>query len=327
MAHWLIVSLVSVLIYSVVISHKRPKSTLSGDWIDYESNGWFRESFQWDPIERRFLLSAMEGGIAEVRVFDNTTKLVEKKLVTDMDCGGNSTLGLTLDVQRHRVLTTIADVVGKKYSALAAYDTRTWQRLFLTKLAGPEELSLAEDVTVDPNGTAYVTDAKGNAIWKVSEDGRATLLTNDSLLQSQPNKLPLKIMGLTGIQYHPDGYLLVVHSWSGTLFKVNLDNSVVTVIKTSQPLVLAAGMVLISKDRLVVAGIPGARLVRTDDSWQTATVTHQYVGLLHRFPTAATVKDGKVYVNHLLGIGFKVRSFSIREATFTVCTRCAVAAK
>lgn len=51
--------------------------------------------------------------------------------------GKNSSLGIVIDRPRNRLLVAIADVLGNKYSALAAYDLTTWNRQFLTQLGGP----------------------------------------------------------------------------------------------------------------------------------------------------------------------------------------------
>lgn len=62
--------------------------------------------------------------------------LQEIPVVKDVDLTGNASLGLTIDRERNRVLVAIADVFGNRYSALAAYDLTSWNRIFLTKLSG-----------------------------------------------------------------------------------------------------------------------------------------------------------------------------------------------
>ncbi|CAN1153135.1 hypothetical protein LINPERPRIM_LOCUS14493 [Linum perenne] len=106
----------------------------------HSSGGFLRECAKWDPPASRFLVSYFEGGIGEVRVpvdYSPGDVLQEVTLAKDADVAGNASLGLVVDRPRNRVLVAVADALGKKYSALAAYDMSTWKRLFLTQLSGP----------------------------------------------------------------------------------------------------------------------------------------------------------------------------------------------
>lgn len=61
----------------------------------------------------------------------------EIPVVTNAGLGKNSSLGFVIDHPRNRVVVVIADVLGNKFSALAAYDLASWDRIFLTQLSGP----------------------------------------------------------------------------------------------------------------------------------------------------------------------------------------------
>lgn len=67
---------------------------------------------------------------------DPTAVLQEIPVVNDADLAGNGSLGFTIDRPRNRVVVAIGDAIGNKYSAVAAYDLNTWNRLFLTQLSG-----------------------------------------------------------------------------------------------------------------------------------------------------------------------------------------------
>lgn len=88
----------------------------------------------------------MEGGIGEIAVPEDhgssseETVLKEVTVVKDPALAGNSSLGIVVDRPRNRLLVAISDILGNKYNALAAYDLSTWDRLFLTTLAGPGTL-------------------------------------------------------------------------------------------------------------------------------------------------------------------------------------------
>lgn len=163
------------------------------------------------------------------------------------------------------------------------------------------ESSFADDVAVDEDGNAYVTDIMGSKIWKVSPDGEPlSIIKNGTFTQRAGTANNL--IGLNGIVYHPNGYLLVVHTSGGDLFKVDPRTGGVGVVKVRGSLKRGDGLELLSPTRLAVAGMP-SRLVESSDDWETASVTGRYVGPAHRVGSSATVKDGDVYVNHIFGFG------------------------
>lgn len=284
--------------------------------FDYRPTSWFRECAQWDPIDQRFIVSFMEGGLGQIKI-DPPAIAHEQILVKDPDLRANSTLGFKLDHPRHRLLAAVSDQFGHSFSALAAYDTRTWERIFLTVLAGPETRSLANDVAVDEEGNAYVTDSRRGLIWRVSWDGKdASVLTDSPIFKLNSTKMfsPLVSVTLNGIAYHPDGYLLVSHTGGDALFKVSIDGKHVHHVD-GDPVPSGDGIALVSSHQLAVAGLWGVRLVESKDQWETAHVTHLYAPPIHRLATAVTMKDGIVCVNFFNGFGIPYTS-TIAIATF-----------
>lgn len=182
-----------------------------------------------------------------------------------------------------------------------------------------DEKSFADDVAVDAEGNAYVTDAKANKLWKVGEDGKLVSIIRSPLFTAK--EWYKNLVGLNGIVYHPDGFLLVVHTFSGSLFKVDIgkggDHEVKLVNVAGGPLTFGDGLELLSPTKLVVVGNPSGRLVESSDGWVTASVVAKFLGPAHRLATAATVKDGKVYLNHLLGFGYPKKKHALVEAVFS----------
>ncbi|WJX19839.1 hypothetical protein P8452_09472 [Trifolium repens] len=288
----------------------------------YHTNGWFRESAKWDSDNNRFIVSFFEGGIGQISVPDENlspeTVLEEVEILKEIELAGNASLGLTIDRSRNRILVVNADVLGNRYSGVVAYDLSTWKRLFLTHLSGGygDEKSFADDVAVDAEGNAYVTDAKASKIWKVGVDGNLISVIRSPLFT--PKEWYKTLVGLNGIVYHPDGFLIVIHTFSGNLFKIDLTKGdevkIINVI--GGPLYFGDGLELLSPNKIVVAGNPSGRLVESIDGWNTASVVATFSGPRHRLATAATVKDGKVYLNHLVGIGYPKKKHVIVEAVF-----------
>ncbi|BAT95277.1 hypothetical protein LR48_Vigan02g148100 [Vigna angularis] len=287
----------------------------------YHSSGWFRECAKWDSHYGRFIVSFFEGGVGQVKLpekdSDLSLPLEEVMVVKEPNLAGNASLGIAIDSPRNRVLVVNADAIGNRYGALAAYDLSSWNRLFLTQLSGPsDEKSFADDVAVDAEGNAYVTDAKGNKIWKVGVEGKLISTITSPLFSAK--EWYKNMVGLNGIVYHPDGFLIVIHTFSGNLFKIDLTKGEeVKMIKVKGSLFFGDGLELVSPTKLVVAaGNPSGRLVESSDGWNTASVVGTFSGPRHRLATAATVKDGKVYLNHLVGMGYPKKKHALVEAVF-----------
>uniref|UniRef100_A0A7N0VIB4 Uncharacterized protein n=1 Tax=Kalanchoe fedtschenkoi TaxID=63787 RepID=A0A7N0VIB4_KALFE len=316
----LLILLISAVPIAYIISLERsPPST---HVYYYHSSGYLRECAVWDASNRRFLVSFFDNGIGQITENGDGGVLEERVVVKDADLAGYASLGLAIDRPRNRALVAIADVLTNRYSALAAYDLSTWKRIFLTQLAAPgDEKSMADDVAVDPEGNAYVTDTKSSKIWKVGAGGELQSIIKNPLFA--PKEWYKSLISLNGIVYHPDGYLLVIHTFSGNLFKIILnkegDGEEVKSVKIlSGSLMMGDGIELLSPTKLVVAAAhPSGRLVESIDGWETASVVSTFSGPVHRLATSATVKDGKVYLSHMFGLGYPKKKHALVEAVFT----------
>ncbi|OVA16775.1 hypothetical protein BVC80_1543g230 [Macleaya cordata] len=247
-----------------------------------------------------------------------STVIEAKSVIKESELAGNASLGMVIDRPRNRLLVVSVDFLGNLYSAVAAYDLTTWNRLFLTQLSGPGDgKAMADDVALDEDGNAYVTDVRGGKIWKIGVDGELLTTIRSPLFTFK--EWYKNLLSLNGIVYHPDhGFLLVIHYSTGTLYKINPKTEEVKLVKLvgGGSLVFGDGIELLSPTKLVVAGYPSGRLVESLDGWETAKVVAKYSGPIHRLATSATVKDGKVYLNHMVGFGFPNRKHNIVEAVF-----------
>ncbi|XP_039129849.1 uncharacterized protein LOC120265971 [Dioscorea cayenensis subsp. rotundata] len=286
----------------------------SASGYKYSGGGWFHECAKWDASADRFLVSTFTSGTIGEITIGAGSELEEKTVVSDVDVAGNWSLGIAIDRRRNRLLVVYADVLGLTYGGVAAYDLRSWERRFLIQLAGKGgEKSFADDVAVDEDGNAYITDAKANKIWKVGLNGELlSVIRSDVFVQRK--EWFYNFVGLNGIVYHPNGYLLVIHTATGHLFKVDIATENVTVVNVKGSLFMGDGLELLSPTKLVVAGSLFTKLVESTDEWNTAFTTARYIGLLHRIVSSATVKDGKVYLNHIIS---RKSSHLIAEANFT----------
>ncbi|TQE00308.1 hypothetical protein C1H46_014035 [Malus baccata] len=192
-----------------------------------------------------------------------------------------------------------------------------------TKVAKPiylisgDEKSFADDVAVDAEGNAYVTDCTASKIWKVGADGKLLSTIRNPLFKAK--EWYKNLVGLNGIVYHPDGYLIVIHTFSGKLLKIDLakGEEVKLIEVAGGPLTFGDGLELLSPTKVVVAGNPSGRLVESSDGWETASVVGKFSGPRHRLATSATVKDGKVYLSHMVGMGYPKKTHALVEAVFS----------
>ena len=132
------------------------------DLIRVERSGLFPEGLEYDSKNKRFLLgSAAEGTIFWVGDDGSHSAFIE-------DDDLRSSAGIHIDLANDRLLVVNTDpgvytgaAPEGSTASLAAYDLTTAERLFLTDLteltAGDQQL--ANDVAVDMQGNAYVTDS------------------------------------------------------------------------------------------------------------------------------------------------------------------------
>lgn len=235
------------------------------------------EGIQYDEANKRFLVSSRtKGQIGTVK--DDSTYVVladDARLI--------STIGLNLDAGRNRVLAAVSDAgvnpsrtspaTQRKLAAVAIFNATTGTLTSYTDLGSkapnyPQHF--ANDIAVDGQGNAYITDSFAPVIYKLDLQGNATVFLDNPMLSGGTG------FGLNGIVFHPDGYLLVAKANDGSLFKIPLNNpSSFTKVATVQGLSLAGadGLLLTDpKTLLLVSGSQSTvyRLTTTTD-WASAS--------------------------------------------------------
>jgi sugar lactone lactonase YvrE len=256
-----------------------------------ERGGFIPEGIEYDNTNRRFLVgSRAEGSIFEVANDGSLTTVV-----TDPDLV--SSVGIEVDEERGRLLVANSDSAVFQgatpgQAMLGIYDLRSGDRLAMVDLTEaldelPDDAAFfANDVAVGDDGTAYVTDTRMNVVYRVGDDGTASVL-----YRFDEGDGP----GLNGIVFHPDGYLLVVGG--GRLFKIPVDDAEsISEVMLDEALAGADGMVLTEDGRLVVVSnsLSSVGALTSDDDWATAQAvgTARFEG---QATTAAIVGDD-IYV-------------------------------
>jgi hypothetical protein len=159
-------------------------------------------------------------------------------------------------------------------------------------LGAPAQKYFANDVTVDGEGNAYVTDTMNGVVYRV---------TNGSYQASVLHRFTDLPQGaqLNGIVYHDGGYLLVVAGEH--TYKVPVANPAgTTKVNVTNPVAGQDGIVLTADGELVATSNSATepRLVafRSTDDWASAQRTG--VAVLNGQATTAAVVGDEVWAVH-----------------------------
>lgn len=301
--------------------------------ITFRSPNLYPEAFTYDPQTKNFLL----GSLRHRSIHSVNHDGVSETLISDPNLPENATiLGLTIDTVNRRLLAVIHAMSPlPPFNALAAYDLSTYKRVFLAQLTDsehPEEhpevtRQIANDVTVDFNGNAYVTNSIGNFIWSVNSEGEPSIFSKSPTFTSYPvpknlprSDLPYESCGLNGIAYVSKGFLLVVQSNTGKLFKVDAEEGRAKLVILNKDLTGADGISYRGDGVVVVVSQDKLWMLKSQDSWGEAVVYDEIALNVEKFPTSVVTKlnDHKMYVLYgnvnegILGKGEK-ELFGIEE--------------
>ena len=272
------------------------------DAVAFTQANLYPEGVQYDATGSRFLVSSQTAG-AVGQVKDDGTYAVfidNAQLV--------STIGLNLDTDggRDRLLVAVADP-GYNQTRTSAATRGKLARLAIFNRSSPQsqptvlDLStvgtaasypghFANDIAVDKDGNAYVTDSFAPIIYRVTPGGVVSVFAENAQFAA-----PAGAFGLNGIVYHPDGYLLVAKSNTGTIFKIPLatPTAISTVDVGSQSLLAADGLRLSDLNTIQVVCNSQAKVYRlaTTNGWTSATVSGTF-NTPPQFPTTLARRDG-----------------------------------
>ncbi len=152
----------------------------------------------------------------------------------------------------------------------------------------------ANDLTLDNEGNIYVTDSFSPVIYKINATGQATVFAKSELFKSED-------VGLNGIIYHPQGFLLAAHNTNGSLLKIDVrDPQKISTVKISNLFPGADGLLWASADNLVLVqnkGVNKIFQIASTDNWMTAEVKAATASEdRFQYPTTATMQDARIWV-------------------------------
>lgn len=255
------------------------------DLVVFSKTNLQPEGIEYDARGGRFVVgSRTEGTIHTVDDAGNISLLVASPGLT-------TTLGLQIDGER----LLAAGAFASGGIGLGIYDLETGAVLHVVDL-GPVAgggSHLANDVAVDGDGNAYVTDTLASVIYRVTPAGVASRFAADA-----------RFAVINGIDFHPDGYLIAATLTGPHLLRIPVDSpDQVTEVETAFA-VGGDGIVFRPDGALAVVASartadgsslgPGVTLFTSDDGWHSATVAGSWVA--GDLPTTAAKRGDDVHV-------------------------------
>ncbi|XP_028795876.1 uncharacterized protein LOC114751358 [Neltuma alba] len=314
------------LIFSVSFLASSLLSDAEPQKIHFRFPNLYPEGLAWDPLTQQFFL----GSLRQRTIVAVTDAVTAETFIFDSSLPENvSFVGLSVDSINRRLLAVVhAANTLSPFNALAAYDLRSRQRLFLSVLPTADSddcesnRAIANDVAVDDEGDAYVTNSAGNYIWKVNDEGEASIFSRSPQYAAHPvdRDTSYSSCGLNGIAYVGKGYLLVVQSNTGKMFKVDANDGTGRLVQLSEDL-MGADDIALRSDGVVLVVSPVNKLwyLKSEDNWTEGAVFDKINLDLKRFPTSVVVGEGnRAYVGYgyvdegIIGNSSR-QSFSVEE--------------
>lgn len=264
------------------------------DEIIFEVAGISPEGVEYDAERGYFLVGSLNQGgtIYKVMPDGSVEPFIENEAF-------QSTVGIHIDAANNRLLVPNSSAAAfinpnvPGYAALGAYDLETGEELFYVELVdvAPGARMFANDVTVDAEGNTYITNSFAPLIYKVTPEGEASVLVEDE-------RLGAPFLGLNGIDYHPDGYLIAAVAGTGSIYKIPLeDPTALSAVEIESPLGID-GLILVDEGRSLigVANLDDGQAlvwVESEDDWATAVIRESVP--TSDAATTVTWADGAAY--------------------------------
>lgn len=245
------------------------------------------EGIEYNKNNNTFLIGSLTmGDVHEVDFEGNYTNFTN-----DEDLQASA--GIHIDYEGDRLLVTNIDpkafTGGKSVAAVNVYKLSTKEKIkqvsFL-ELLPDAEIFTPNDIAVDAAGNIYITDFRGYVIYKVDENYEASIFSNSPVL-----------VGPNGIDFHPDGYLLVSNLIANQLLKIPVDKPTEIGIVTIDDELFAGmdGIVYKANDKLVgITSNEDLIELSSTDNWVTAKVVNSKA-LSSPGTTVAVTPEGKHY--------------------------------
>ncbi|MBO9563855.1 MAG: hypothetical protein J7621_13825 [Niastella sp.] len=291
--------------------------------INFKAPEFYPEGVAYDDAGKRFFVGSVKtGAIAAVSETGSFKPFY-------VDSTLKSSFGMKIDPKKNKLWICTGDPTYSKYKdstthkkmiRLIALDLKTGSKTddvdLSTLFPGKH---FANDLAIDASGTVYITDSYSPVVYRVS-GAKPSVLVQSPLFTGAD-------VALNGIAWHKEGYLLVVNSSQGQLYKIDLSNPS-DIITVRQPTFFPGGDGLLwdEQGNLVLVQNEGAHKIfklRSADNWQSCELVAA-TSFEDRFlqPSTATLKGNTVFVvnsklNELSDPTAKPsEEFSLQQAVF-----------
>lgn len=259
--------------------------TASAEGVVIMHEGLFPEGVEYDPVNERFLVSSVaEGTVYAVAGDGTTTPLVQDERIT-------ASIGIQVDEAGNRLLVAVGDMQTEAF--LGAYDLTSGENLWFTDLTQvvSNDTYFPNDVAIDSQGNAYVTDSFAGVIYQVDPQGSGTVFLEHESFSTQ--------FALNGIDYNAAGDYLVAVRVPG-LIKIPVGNPAgMTPVEMDVEIPGEDGITFLDDGTLAIVSNIQGRVYRVESGDEFATA--QLSGLFETgevFPTTVAVRNGEAYVLH-----------------------------
>ena len=256
--------------------------------IAFTQENLFPEGVVYDKFNARFYVSSTTRG--DIGIVDRNGNYTA--FITDPALIG--TTGLEIDEARKLLY-----VSNSTDGSVGIYNINTGQRTNFIDLKPliPSAPVFINDIALDAQGNAYVTNSRFPVIYKISTAGVASIFYQDVTFATSG-------FGFNGIEYgnNGGGYLLVAYSVANRVVKFPVDNpAAYNIVALNATLAGPDGLLLSKngKDLVVVNNAGGGEgkviLFSSNNKWESGTEASTFLtGPV--FPTTATTDGKAVYV-------------------------------
>jgi sugar lactone lactonase YvrE len=266
--------------------------------IEFEAPAAYPEGTVYDPPAEVFYVSSVHTGT--IGKVDRSGKYTPVYI----DSSLKSTFGMKIDPARKRLWVCAGDPNYSQYRDSFTY--KKMIRVIQVDLATGKKIAdidmsglyngrhFPNDLSLDEQGNAYITDSFSPVIYKIDNTGKASLFTQSSWFSSAG-------VGLNGIVWHPSGYLLVANNGDGSLLKIDLsDPKHISKVQLDQFFPGADGLLLDGQQNLVIVQNKGVNKIfklSSTDNWLHAKVIAATQSKdMFSYPSTATLKGSEVWV-------------------------------
>lgn len=293
----------------------------SPDVVSFDSLALYPEGVEYDAKGQRFLVTSMRyGTVGEVRDDGSYREIIKNE-------NFKSAVGIRIDSDRDRLLVCNSDPgvsihtskeTQGKMAGLGVFQLSTGnliKYIDLSALSSDGGGHFCNDIGLDGEGNAYISDSFSNIIYRVDANNNASIfLANDRFKGEGFN--------LNGVVIKDD-YLLIDKYNEGVLFKVPLNEpEKFTQVSISETYPGSDGLLWAADGSLImIANANTNKMLKLTsvDNWASATVVNS-IDTGPTFTTTGVLRDGEIYaLDAQLGVLFNpdtkehAKTFNIRR--------------